>query len=363
MTHILLSLLRGRKSPIADGVVYLTKHGSTAYGTNVESSDQDYKGIGIPPKEYYLSVSKKFEQQEMNEPDMVIFELRKFFSLLANNNPNTIECLYTDPTDHEIVTDIGEKILAARDIFLSKTIRWSFGGYAHAQLHRIKQHRSYLLNPLREPPKREDFGLKQKPEISKGDMDAAMAMVQKEVDRINFDFLPHLQETDKIGLRHIMTEMLSKWSITKEDRWLGTARTLGFSDNFTLILQKEKEYLSRKRQWEQYLSWEKNRNVKRHADEAKFGYDLKHGYHLLRLSRMSLEILQGKGVIVKRPDREDFLAIRRGEWSYEKLIEEADKLNILIDEAFKTSMLPAVPNMEEIDKLCQNILEAQFFSG
>mgnify|MGYP001607055563 CR=1 FL=1 len=47
---------------------------------------------------------------------------------------------------------------------------------------------------------------------------------------------------------------------------------------------------------------------------------LKHAMHLVRLMRMCKEILITCEVVVKRPDREELLAIRNGAWSYYKLI-------------------------------------------
>ena len=40
---------------------------------------------------------------------------------------------------------------------------------------------------------------------------------------------------------------------------------------------------------------------------------------------MGAEILEGKGVIVKRPDKEYLLNIRKGKYSYEELITLAEK--------------------------------------
>lgn len=36
--------------------ILLTKYGSHCYGTNTPTSDLDYKGVCIPPPEYYLGL-------------------------------------------------------------------------------------------------------------------------------------------------------------------------------------------------------------------------------------------------------------------------------------------------------------------
>jgi predicted nucleotidyltransferase len=237
--HIVFDKLKEIKSPIADGVVYLTRHGSKAYGTDVEGSDDDYKGIAIPPKQYYLGIGQRFDQQEFKDPDVVIYELRKFFTLLSNCNPNCIEVLFTDPADHIFVSKVGEKILENRQLFISKRVRWSFAGYSFSQLKRIKAHKKFLENPLLAPPTREQFNLPEKPLIEKNQLDATLAMVQKDMDRINFDWLSDLQEAEKIGIRNVMAEMMAEAKITSDDRWLSSARKSGFF--------KEKESFSGKR--------------------------------------------------------------------------------------------------------------------
>ena len=107
--HEVLDLIV-KRSPhlkwIEDGTVLLVRHGSHAYGTNTETSDEDFKGVAIPTKEYFFGYTHKFEQAELKapDPDAVIYDIRKFFNLAASCNPNIIEVLHTDPADHFIVT-------------------------------------------------------------------------------------------------------------------------------------------------------------------------------------------------------------------------------------------------------------------
>src|SRR5271156_6546414 len=81
---------------IEDRTVLLVRHGSHAYGTNTPASDEDFKGIAIPPKNYFLGTMHRFEQAELKapEPDAVIYDIRKFFNLAADCNPNIIEVLH-----------------------------------------------------------------------------------------------------------------------------------------------------------------------------------------------------------------------------------------------------------------------------
>lgn len=345
---------------INGGTCLLVRHGSHAFGTNISSSDEDFKGISIPPKKYFLGTMHRFEQAELKapNPDVVLYDIRKFFNLAASNNPSIIEVLFVSAEDHLYINDLGQAIVDNRDKFLSKRIRFSFGGYAYSQMHRIKLHRGYLLNPPKKYPTRLELGLPEQSLIPQDQLLAVEADIKKELDKFSFDFLQEVSEPAKIGIRSIMTEMLSILKITTENQWLSAARKVGLSDNFIEIMQKERAYKNLKSQWDKYQEWKINRNPVRAAMEEKFGYDLKHALHLIRLSRMCNEILSTGKVIVKRPDREELLNIRNGGWSYDRLIEEAEKLDAQAKQLYKTStVLPHTPDFEFLDNLCIQLVE------
>jgi predicted nucleotidyltransferase len=258
---------------IPDNTIYLVRHGSWAYGTNVASSDEDFKGVAIPTKPYFLGSQFRFEQAELKDPDTVIYEIRKFFNLAAQCNPNIIEVLFVDPSDIIHLDDIGEEILANRDKFLSKRVKHSMSGYAMSQLKRIKLHRRWLLNPVSEPPTRASLGLPEHTLIPQDQLLATQAAIQKEIDRFQFDFMEELSEPMKIAVSNAMSEMLAELKITDERHWNAAARKIGLDDNFIALMQREREYTGKKREWEQYQNWKATRNPKRAADEAKYGYD------------------------------------------------------------------------------------------
>ncbi len=361
--HIVLDSII-KKGPhmkwIENGAVFLVRHGSHAYGTNTATSDEDFKGVAIPPKEYLLGGIKRFEQAELKapDPDAVIYDIRKYFNLAADCNPNIIETLHAEDSDYIFVDDIGREILDHKYDFLSKKAKHTFSGYAVSQLHRIKLHRRWLLNPPKAPPTRAELGLPEQTLIPQDQFLAAQAEVQKELDRFQFDFLEDLSESNKIAIRNTVFDMLAELKITTDQHWLSAARKVGLSDNFIELMQKERQYLALKREWDQLQSWKKTRNVARAALEEKYGYDTKHGYHLVRLMRMCREILETGKVIVKRPDREELLAIRNGAWTYDQLIEFAEREDKLLQELYDASkVLPKSPDKEKLDKLCVSLIE------
>lgn len=361
--HQVLDIIT-KKSPhlswMQDRTVLLVRHGSHAYGTNTATSDEDFKGIAIPTKKYFLGTMHRFDQAELKapDPDAVIYDIRKFFNLAADCNPNIIEVLHTDPSDHFIVSPIGEEILAHKDDFLSKKIKFTFLGYSVAQLKRIKTHKRWIMNPPTHPPTRSELGLPEQTLIPADQLMAAQAEIQKELDRFQFDFMEGMEESQKVGLRDTMSGMLAELKITSDQHWMAAARKIGLDDNFIQLMQLERQYATAKREWDQYQNWKKTRNPARATLEEKFGYDTKHAYHLVRLIRMCREILTTGKVNVKRPDREELLAIRNGAWTYEQLIEFAEREDAALNEVYNTStVLPKMPDREKLDQLCIKLVE------
>ena len=86
----------------------------------------------------------------------------------------------------------------------------------------------------------------------------------------------------------------------------------------------------------------------------KFGYDTKHAMHLVRLMRMGGEILRTGEVNVWRKDREDLLAVRRGEWSLDELVAWAEAEDKVL--ADLSTELPWGPPIKEVDALCRSLL-------
>ncbi len=293
--------------------ILFVRHGSHAYGLNTPTSDEDFKGVCIKPRECYLGFLNRFEQHEQmgsktDGVDSVIYSLDKFTHLAADCNPNIIEVLHVADEDVLTINEFGEELRSIKDDFLSRKAKFTFAGYAHAQLKRIKTHRSWLLNPPKGAPTRSDFGLSETTKVSQSELGAFEAAVRDGIE----------------------VEMPK--------------------DVLTLFT-REKQYQSAKMYHDQYNNWVKTRNPARAELEAKHGYDTKHGMHLLRLMRMCKEILITHKVQVKRMDRDELLAVRNGLRSYDDLVNEAEHLEAECDELYKTSTLRKEPDRQVLDKV------------
>jgi hypothetical protein len=135
----------------------------------------------------------------------------------------------------------------------------------------------------------------------------------------------------------------------------------GATDEWIDIMMREKAYINSMNEWNAYQTWKINRNKERAKMEKNFGYDSKHALHLVRLLRTGLEILEKGEVLVFRPDREELLAIRNGAWTYEELVEYANKCEQKAIELYETTSLPKNPNRAFLDGLCCEIIEEYIY--
>lgn len=110
--------------------------GSHSYGTNTKDSDEDLRGVCIPPNNYLLGLDN-FEQKESGEPDSVIYSLRKFVYLALQNNPNILDALFVEKNHIIFINDFGRELRDLRYDFLSKRVYKTYGGYAYSQLKKM----------------------------------------------------------------------------------------------------------------------------------------------------------------------------------------------------------------------------------
>ena len=338
---------------------FMTLYGSHSYGMATENSDIDIRGICTVPRNYLYGILENFDQFITNEPyDATIFGLKKFVKLAIEANPNCIELLFTDQSDHLYINDIGKSLLDIRELFLSKKCRYSLGGYSHAQLKRIKLHRAWMLRKdTIKKPERKDFDLNDDKKSIPGEQILEIeAAIRKKVDEWNFD-TSGMDDTTSIKFKKELEGKLLDLKLHTEEFDEYAMKSLGLDDNLTLAFQKERAYRVAKREWQQFNEWKENRNKERYALEEKYGIDCKHASHLVRLFRECIELLRDGKLNVKRPDAEELLFIRNGGWSYEKIMEFAEESDKTLNELYITSKLPKEPDRVKINKWLINTTE------
>lgn len=97
--------------------------------------------------------------------------------------------------------------------------------------------------------------------------------------------------------------------------------------------------------------------AKRKALVAEFGYDCKNAAHLVRLLRMGVEFLAQGELQVTRPDADELLRIKRGEWTLERVKAEAERWFEAAEEAYRASSLPDRPDLDAVNALAVKVIE------
>lgn len=366
-------------SEVLNNLIYSIYVGSYAYGTNMPGSDMDEGGICIPDKETVLGFGK-FEQaneweDENGEPvDKTIYSINKAIPLMINNNPNMLDYLFIPDRCIIKLEKEWEQILSIRDEFLSSKCKFTYQGYSFSQLERIQTHRAYLLSPVTRP-NREDFGLTEK---------SLFPETQYEViSKLSTDFIP--KENREVFNREMITLIENEFPLVfrkymSDDmiqillpeikksmgRYLHTISSISdiyLKDEYAGMAAKELAYLSAYKNWRRYEKWKNSRNENRKKLEEKCGYDSKHAMHLIRLAKMSVEILSGKGVLVDRTniDADELKDIRVGNWKFEDILSYSDKLNNEADELYDSTTLPRRANYKLIERTTMNIVEKYLF--
>lgn len=125
-----------REYDLFQHVIYRCMVGSRAYGLHHAESDEDRRGIYLPPAEMHWALYGLPEQLENPGTEECYWELQKFLTLALKANPNVLECLYTPIIER--ATPLAEELLAQRSIFLSKLIYQTYNGYVLSQFKKLE---------------------------------------------------------------------------------------------------------------------------------------------------------------------------------------------------------------------------------
>ena len=304
---------------LGNNIILLTFGGSHAYGTNVETSDLDVRGIALEREQELIGLSN-FEIFENHETDTTIYAFRKIINLLLNCNPNIIEILGVDNDKCFILTEEGQLLKDNLNLFLSKKCTHSFGGYATAQLKRLE-------NALA----RDSYPQAIKEEHIMGSIENQMEHLKQ-----------HYNDYTKSGTLEVYIDDSDKEEFEKEifmDIDLKHFPMRDFKNIYSEMHEVIKQYGKMN-----------SRNKKK--DELHLN---KHAMHLIRLLDMGTEILEGKGVHTLRPNREFLLKIRNGEFSYPNIFEIVKEKEKLFKYASQNTNLPEKVNYKKIEELVMEI--------
>jgi len=107
-----------------------------------------------------------------------------------------------------------------------------------------------------------------------------------------------------------------------------------------------------------HMAFEGYMGEKRKALVEKHGYDTKNAAHLIRLLRMGFEfLLSGELQVERVSDAQELLGIKRGEWTLEKVKEEASKWFDRCHDAYLKSQLPDKIDRDKLNELCVELVK------
>jgi predicted nucleotidyltransferase len=370
-------------------ILYECIVGSQAYATNIETSDIDKKFVYILPEDYILGTGY-VEQINVNK-DYTGWEIRRFLELMGSNNPTVLELL-NSPEDcimskHPLFDDI----LAHKEDFITKICKDSFGGYARQQIKKAKGLNKkqnwekdkvtrkdlldfcYVLQGEKSIPWRTWNGGRYDEKF----IGAVNVPNAKDVYALFYDKTAYMLHSTDIheDTRETYKKVLKDAGKPMGLGYKGLVNTghegedgkvnYGISNQLRLssvpkgekviatIVYNKDGYSEHCKDYKEYQEWLENRNEARYVETQEHGQriDGKNMMHCMRLIRMATEIGEGKGIIVRRPDAQELLAIRRGEVDLDSLIDIADKAIENMDEVFENSNLPNNVDKNLVNKL------------
>ncbi len=312
---------------LGKNIIFLTTGGSYAYGTNVETSDLDIRGIAVETSNEILG-SAIFEQFEDRKTDTVVYALRKILKLMLNCNPNVLEILGTKDEHIFICNKYGKMIKDNKDLFLSKRAIQSFGGYASAQLRRLQNALARDNYPQRE----------------------------KEI---------HILNTIKTQIA-TMKDRYEVFSKKNLNIYIDKSKKEDFeSELFIDVNFKHYPLRDFKNIYAEMSNVIKDYDKLNHRNSKKDTNHLnKHAMHLIRLFLMGTELLEGKGINTYREkDREFLLKIRKGEFSYSEIFEMVNDYEKKFDYAAKNTSLKDEPDYDKVEELMISINRDVILNG
>lgn len=276
--------------------------------------------------------------------------------MLQDSNPNVTNILFCDDKHVTFINDKGRLLRENRNLFISANARHRYAGYAHSQLKRMKNHNKWINNPQPEDS----------PHIKNycTFINCSTGRIEKvgQLDEYKVDtYYPVKYNAHTYSIFKTCSNSKVKCGIfeTKNTSAIREHDSTLMSEIQYLMIVDRQNFERDLDDWSNYWKWKNNRNEIRSELEEKHGYDTKHASHAIRLMRMGLEILKfGIVNVYRHEDREELLAIRNGAWAYERILEEAKKLD---DEAeliyqSKTYIVPYAPDKIKINELYKQLI-------
>ncbi|MCO6557389.1 MAG: nucleotidyltransferase domain-containing protein [Gilliamella sp.] len=317
--------------------------GSRAFGLATETSDTDIKGVFYLPKNKFYGLD--YIPQINNETnDIVYYELGRFVELLLKNNPNILEVLASDPScivyQHPIMQYL------TLDLFLSKQTKQTFALYAMSQIKKAKGLNKKINNPVAV--------------TRKTVLDFCYIIEGQQAYPLNDWLAQHSFKQHLCGLVNVRhgRDLYALFYdpsgscgyhgiIQQQDSTELCLSSVAINTPVIAYLSFNRDgFSSHCRDYKAYWQWVEKRNEQRYQSNIKSGndFDAKNMMHTIRLLQVAHEIMTKGTITNKCANRDELLAIKNGQLSYDEIMHIAETLLSKIETASITSMLPEAPN-------------------
>lgn len=365
-------------------VAYKYMAGSHSQNLNGPDSDVDFHGVYFTDFTKLIGLGNDYEEEVSDEKhDETYHEFGKWMALLSKGNPNALESLFVP--EGMVVGDIHpaiQEVLKNRDKFVSKEVVKSLSGYAFNQIKKARGLGKKIVNPVTERKDVLDFCYTFKNQgsqpikefLSEHHLDQRYcgvvnipnmkdtygvyydwaAYYKFENDHISWDChwetdfgIDYPSVTDRIDRKEFFkySGIVYPEDIEKSNEIRLSSIPKGERPICFMTYNKD-AYTCHCREYKEYQEWVEKRNQKRYSKAVEAGYNQKNMCHCIRLLTMAKEISEGKGFNLWRTDDRDFLmGIKNGDYTYEYLIDYAEKLLADVNENLPKSNLP-----DEVDK-------------
>lgn len=329
-------------------IIFEVVSGSRAYGLDTPTSDTDIRGVFVLPPHLYYHWDRAVQVNNATN-DESFYELDRFVELLSKNNPNILELLAADVRNIIYKHPIFDRLRP--EMFLSKLAKESFAGYAMTQVRKARGLKKKIMNPMDEKRREvldfcyflDGYGVKS----LRGWLEVRGWLQE----RCGLVAVPHTKgvysmfydaEGDKNYSGIQRKSEANEVALSSIPKGAQLAGYIYFNaDAYSVYCKEYREY------WE----WVTHRNEDRYANTMQQGknYDAKNMMHTFRLLDVAEEIL-GEGIIrTLRPNREELLAIKAGQFEFDELLLRAQAKMERIEELYLRTDLPAAPDMERIN--------------
>lgn len=278
---------------------YIALVGSRLYGTNSETSDEDWRGFVVPPLENMIGLSiQKFEQKEFTGQDKIIYSFENFLKNLIRGNTNLLESLFSP--NYECST-IGRMVRDHRYLFISKMNYRSIRGFANAEMRKVRGVRLEISDTV---PTYKDS-----------------------IDNLCTTF--QLKRFERDAIIDIIEDGRPDLKLKLETPNTGTG---GVGEKRRLVIDK-------------------------------CGYDVKSASHVIRLLSEGIELMTTGQLTFPRPEVDTLRRIRAGEYPLEEIERSFKVLDSELTAAYKLSTLPEKCNIAAINLLYTDTIKGEFKNG